>query len=207
MSLSPIRIRPMLLSIFISAGLLCAPFFCWAADAPHSEAEQGGLPQLDFSTYTPQIFWLFLTFFVLYLVFAKKTLPDISSVIDTRKNKIDADLKSAEALTAQAQSVQATYEAGLQKARHTAGAAVANVESSMTAKSAQATEAFRKRAEAEMKAAEDRVLTAKDKAMQDMSVIAAEVASEAVKKIIGVGTDINQAKAIIQTLSDKAKAA
>lgn len=169
--------------------------------------EKGGLPQLDFSTYTPQIFWLFLTFFVLYLVFKKKTLPDISSVIETRKNKISADLQSAETLTAQAQSVQTTYESGLQKARESAGKAVADVESAMAAKASQQNEAFRKRAETEIGAAETRILAAKDVAMKDMSVIAAEVASEAVKKIIGIGTDINQAKAIIQTLSDKAKAA
>ena len=178
-----------------------------AAAAEHAEGAKGGLPQFDPTWFASQIFWLLAFFAFLYFFFAKKTLPDISSVIETRKNKISADLQSAETLTAQAQSVQTTYESGLQKARESAGKAVADVESAMAAKASQQNEAFRKHAETEIGAAETRILAAKDVAMKDRSVIAAEVASEAVKKIIGVGTDINQAKAIIQTLSDKAKAA
>lgn len=173
----------------------------------HAEEAKGGLPQFDPTWFASQIFWLLVFFAFLYAFFSRKTLPEISSVIENRKNQIRADLESAEKLTAQAENIQTAYENGLQKARESANGAIADVESAMATKSAQETETFRKRAEAEMKAAEDRIAAAKDKAMQDMSVIAAEVASEAVKKIIGVGADINQAKAIIQSLSDKAKAA
>ena len=46
-------------------------------------AEVEGLPQLDFTTYSSQIFWMFVFFILLYVFFAKKTLPEISSAVES----------------------------------------------------------------------------------------------------------------------------
>jgi F-type H+-transporting ATPase subunit b len=176
--------------------------------AGHAEQSGGGgLPQFDPTWFASQAFWLLVFFAFLYVFFARKTLPEIGGVIGDRQAKIKSDLDQAEQLSKSAESIRQTYETGLDQARAKAAKAVAEVETSMSKKLASQSEQFRVRAEKQTRDAEAIISAAKQKALGDMSGIAAEVASEAVKKIIGVGTDVNQAKAIVQSLSDKAKAA
>lgn len=171
------------------------------------QAGGGGLPQFDPTWFASQAFWLLVFFAFLYVFFARKTLPEIGGIIGDRQAKIKSDLDQAEQLSKSAESIRQTYETGLDQARAKAAKVVADVETSMSKKLASQSEQFRARAEKQTRDAEAMISAAKQKALGDMSGIAAEVASEAVKKIIGVGTDVNQAKAIVQSLSDKAKAA
>jgi len=70
---------------------------------------KGGLPQFEPDTFASQLFWLAITFMVMFFVFSKFTLPSISSVIENRKNIIDSDLDMAEKLSAEADSVHDAY--------------------------------------------------------------------------------------------------
>ena len=51
-------------------------------------AESGGMPQLNPEFWISQIFWLILTFGILYLVLSKLILPKISKNLELRKTKI-----------------------------------------------------------------------------------------------------------------------
>ena len=53
------------------------------------------MPQLDFSTFLPQIFWLFLSLSILYLILSRYALPRISDVIEERKDIIAQDIDKA----------------------------------------------------------------------------------------------------------------
>lgn len=178
-----------------------------AAHGHEAAASSGGLPQFDPTWFPSQLFWLAAAFFIMYLFFSKKTLPEISSVIENRRNHIRSDLDMAEKLTADAEAVQTAYENGLQSARDQAHQSVMDVETTMKERGASEYEAFRKRSESEIQAAERRIDAAKNAAMDDMNTIAAEVAAEAVKKIIGTNMDVQKAKAIVESLTGKAKAA
>lgn len=173
-------------------------------DAMHAEID--GLPQLDFTTYTPQLFWMVLVFALLYLIFARKTLPDISTVIDNRKNHIQSNLETAEKLTAEADTVHDEYVAGLQNSQAKAAEEIQKAEAKMKEKSTAAMEGFRERSETELQAAEKRIMVAKDAAMNDMNVIATDAAHVAVEKIIG-SSDASKVKAIVEGMNGKAKAA
>lgn len=177
------------------------------ADAAHAEEGKGGLPQLDIATYPSQIFWLLVAFFVLYIGFSKSVLPTIGSVVATRETLIKNTLDSAQALKDRADEIKAAYEQTLDNARGAAVQAVQDVENMAKKKAADQSDAFRKQADDAMKAAEARVQSAKDKALGDMSHIAAEVASVAAEKITGVSTDMQKAKAIVDSIAEKAKAA
>ncbi|PZQ44799.1 MAG: hypothetical protein DI551_09415, partial [Micavibrio aeruginosavorus] len=85
--------------------------------------------------------------------------------------------------------------------------AVQDVEVVAKKKAADQIDLFRKKADLEMKSAEERVLVQKDKSMADMSHVAAEVASLAAEKITGIGTDVQKAKAIVESIAAKPKAA
>ena len=158
-----------------------------AKDGEYGEkyAEVEGLPQLDFTTYTPQIFWMVVLFFVLYVFFAKKTLPDISGVIENRKNHIDGDLKTAEELTAKSDAVQASYKEKLAQAQADAASAVKEVEGEAKAKVDAYLQSFQERAEGELSSAEASIEKEKEKIMGEMDDIVSQTSAMAVDKIIG----------------------
>ncbi|HPD82426.1 MAG: hypothetical protein R3D88_00340 [Alphaproteobacteria bacterium] len=169
-------------------------------------ASKGGLPQFDPEWFASQVFWLAISFAVLYIIFSKKTLPEISGVIENRKNHIQSNLDSAEKLTAEADAVHDAYNENLAKAQTTASEAIHSAESEMKAKAASALDNFRERSEQELQAAEKRIRSSQRAAMGEMNAIAAEAASVAVEKIIGT-TDANKVKAIVENMNGKAKAA
>lgn len=180
------------------------------AEAPHEASAdhgEGGLPQLNIATYPSQIFWLLVMFVVLYTAFSKSILPAIGGVVNARESLIKGNLDEAQRLKEEAESIQASYEKSLEYARAQAVAAVQDVEKASKKKAADQVETFRKRAESDIGTAEQRVNAAKDKAMSDMTGVAAEVASIAAEKITGVSTDRQKAQAIVETIAGKAKAA
>ncbi|WP_339109047.1 F0F1 ATP synthase subunit B' [Thioclava sp. GXIMD4216] len=99
-----------------------------AAEAAHGGshgAEAVGMPQLDFSTYPNQIFWLLVSLVVIYWVLAKVALPRIASVLADRQGTISGDLASAEEFKLKAKEAEAAYEKALADARTKAQAIVA----------------------------------------------------------------------------------
>jgi F-type H+-transporting ATPase subunit b len=175
--------------------------------APAAEHGEGGLPQLNIDTYPSQIFWLLVTFVILYTAFSKSVLPAIGSVVHGRENMIKGNLDAAQNLRDQAQAIQAAYEKDLESAKAKAVQAIQDVENAAKEKANGQIDAFRQKSEGEIKSAEDRVLAVKAMALGEMSHVAAEVASIAAEKITGVNTDVQKAKAIVDTIASKAKAA
>ena len=54
-----------------------------ATDVAHGAAgaAEAGMPQLDFSTFPNQIFWLLVTLAVIYFVLSRVALPRIGAVL------------------------------------------------------------------------------------------------------------------------------
>ena len=59
-------------------------------------AESGGMPQLNPEFWISQIFWLTLTFGILYIVLSKLILPKISANLELRKSQIQENIEAAE---------------------------------------------------------------------------------------------------------------
>lgn len=173
----------------------------------HGHEETGGLPQLDFSSYPTQIFWLVIIFSLMYAVMSMKALPTISSTIDNRKNLIEADLKSAEDMHEKAQNVQGDYETSLQSARDKSATQLHEVENEMKEQLNARLAEFQKRSEESILQAEANINTAKTQALSDINDISANIAAQSVEKILGTPTDKDLALKAIETLSGKAKAA
>lgn len=216
------KLSPKLLLSLMAMIYVTSPVFAAdpAPEANHSDGhdaaygEVDGLPQLDFTTYTPQIFWMFAIFTLLYIFFAKKTLPDISGTIENRKNHIDSDLDTAEQLTAEADKVHDAYQESLVASQAAAAKTIQDMEGKMKAKAEKAMDDFRARSEDELKNAEERIMAAKQQAMGEMNQIVTEVTSQAVEKILGASPDVSAVKSTVEMLNDnsnnsknKAKAA
>ena len=78
------------------------------------------MPQLDISTFTPQIIWLIITFGVLYLLMAKLALPRIGSILEQRQNRIEDNLAMAQNLKRESEVDAESYETAIFEAREQA---------------------------------------------------------------------------------------
>jgi len=96
-----------------------------AAAGAAEHTEKVGMPQLDFSTYPNQIFWLLVTLVVIYLVLSRIALPRIGAVLSERKGTIGNDLAAAEELKQKAVAAEKAYNDALAAARTDAAKIVA----------------------------------------------------------------------------------
>lgn len=98
-----------------------------ATDVAHGAAgaAEAGMPQLDFSTFPNQIFWLLVTLAVIYFVLSRVALPRIGAVLAERKGTITNDLAAAEELKQKAVGAEKAYNDALVQARAEAAKIVA----------------------------------------------------------------------------------
>ena len=78
------------------------------------------MPQLDITTFIPQLFWLVITFVTLYLIMSMVILPKIADVLEQRQDRIASDIQEAEWLKLDAEKALKDYERVLFKARESA---------------------------------------------------------------------------------------
>lgn len=95
-----------------------------AADAAHG-AQSAGMPQLDFSTFGNQIFWLLVALALIYLVLSRVALPRIGRILADRQGLMTGDLMAAEDFKKKARDAEAAYDKALADARSEAQKIVA----------------------------------------------------------------------------------
>lgn len=159
-------------------------------------AESGGLPQLDFSTFANQIFWLIVTLVVIYLVLSKVALPRIASVLAERQGAITNDIAAAEELKQKAAEAEEAYEKALADARAEAGRIAAETKAEVQAE----VDAAMQKADAEIAArtAESEARISEIRAGAEAAV--RDVANDTAKEVVsalGVDVDANAIEAAV----------
>ena len=163
------------------------------------------MPQLDLSTFPSQLFWLVVTFGLLYLLMSRVALPRVTAVMVARRASIDGDLERAAKMKAEAEAVMAAYERSLADAR---AQAQATLKEAMDRFGAVAAERQKKAAaalSAETSAAEKRIAEAKAQALAGLRTVAVDVARTATRKLVGVDIDEGSAGAAVdQVIRERA---
>ena len=96
-----------------------------------AEAASPGMPQLDFSTFGNQIFWLVVTLIVVYLILSRVALPRIAEVLSERRDTISDDIAAAEEFKSKAVAAEEAYNKALFDARSEASKIIENTKSEM----------------------------------------------------------------------------
>jgi len=96
-------------------------------------AKSGGMPQLDFSTFDNQIFWLVVALVAIYFILSRVALPRIGDVLSERQGTITADIAAAEDLKQKAEEAEKAYEQALIDARAEAARIVAEARAEIQA--------------------------------------------------------------------------
>jgi len=100
---------------------------------PTGPATGPGMPQLDFSTFGNQIFWLLVALVVTYMILSRIALPRIGAVLAERQGTITNDIAAAESLRAKAIEAEAAYNKALADARVEANRIIAETKADIQA--------------------------------------------------------------------------
>lgn len=160
----------------------------------------GGLPQLDTEWFPSQLFWLGVTFCILYGYFSRVALPRITNILATRQEKIADDVAQADALNHQAQEIRAAYERDMARARDKAAQTFKDMNDRVKQKTTDQLYAFRTKFTAEIARAEDTMARERARVIDDMNTIAAETAAQATSVILQTPADLSSAQAIVNNL-------
>ncbi|HVM78109.1 MAG TPA: F0F1 ATP synthase subunit B' [Stellaceae bacterium] len=167
------------------------------APSPPAFGAEGGMPQLDSSTFVSQVFWLAVIFIVLYLLMARVALPRLSALMARRKTRIDGDLERASKMKAEADAVMAAYQRALADARNEAQATVKEAIDRFNAEASERQRAAGEKLAAETSAAEARIAEAKTAALANLRGVAIDVARATARKLTGADVDDARAAAAV----------
>lgn len=150
------------------------------------------IAQID-ATFASQLFWLIISFGLIFVVIGLGMVPKISGTVEARDKRISDDLEAAERARAQADETEEAYRLRTEQNRAEA------LKVTQVAKAASALETERKvkAADAELGQrigdAEARIRSATDAALADIETMAAEAAQEMVAKLSGAQVSRDQA--------------
>jgi F-type H+-transporting ATPase subunit b len=165
-----------------------------ALAASEKSEGSGGLPQLDFSTWPTQIFWLGVSFLLAYLLMWRLVVPRIGSVLEERHNRIEDDLRRARQASDDAEQARMAFEAMLASARNDASETTRKATESIRKKMDRKMETANANMAKKMASAEADIATARQAALKDVSDIAASSAIDVVSQLTGLKVNKTDAK-------------
>ena len=166
-------------------------------------AESGGMPQLNPEFWISQIFWLTLTFGILYIVLSKLILPKISANLELRKSQIQDNIEAAEKQRKDSESKLKEYDDIIFKSKLEAKNIFRDSREKVIKDINNKKETLENQINEEIKKAEKEIEVVKKSAPEKINKIAIEASSELVKKLIGAEINNSSISAIVDDLSKK----
>jgi F-type H+-transporting ATPase subunit b len=155
-----------------------------ATTAPEGVGPGKVFPPLDPGTFAPQLFWLALTFGLLYMLLKRIVLPKVGAAIGERRQHIERDLETAERLRAETKLALSRYELALTEARAKASAMAKGLRDKLAAEA----EVERAKHDAlisqKLAEAERRIAQSKARAIAGIHEVAADIAGAIVARLL-----------------------
>jgi len=143
------------------------------------------MPQLDTSTFLPQLFWLGVCFLALYLMLSSLVVPKIARVLEKRSETFKEKIHKASTYREEAEILLRDYEAALAQAREAAHQKYKDITNAALHEVAQQKKYFLERLKERLHMAEQELYESRIKASQEAESIANEVASQILEKLTG----------------------
>ena len=163
-------------------------------------AESGGMPQLNPEFWISQIFWLTLTFGILYIILSKIILPKISSNLELRKSQIQENIEAAEKQRKSSESKLKEYDDIILKSKLKAKNIFKDAREKALKNINSKKETLDKQIDEEIKKTEQEIKLLRKSVPEKINKIAIETSSELVKKLIGAEVNNSSISAIVNDL-------
>ena len=161
------------------------------------------MPQLNPEFWVSQIFWLTLTFGILYIVLAKAILPKISSNLELRKSQIQENIEAAEKQRIESDTKLKEYDDLILKSKIKAKNIYKDAREKVIKDINLKREVLDRQIDEEIKKAEKEIEVLKKNAPEKINKIAIETSSELIKKLIGTEINSSSISAIVDDLSKR----
>jgi len=178
-------------------------FFSFLFSKEAFAAESGGMPQLNPEFWISQIFWLTLTFGILYIVLSKLILPKISENLESRKSQILENIEAAEKQRENSEEKLKEYEKIVSKGKFEAKNIFNQVREKALRDINAKKEVLDKQIDDEIRKAEQEIKSLRDSAPDKINKIAIETSSELIQKLIGAEVNNSSISAIVDDLSKR----
>ena len=166
-------------------------------------AESGGMPQLNPEFWISQIFWLTITFGILYVVLSKLILPKISTNLELRKSQISDNIEAADKQREESESKLREYDEIISRSKIEAKS-IFNQAKERVLKDVSAKRVIlEKQIDEEVKKAEEEINKLRLKAPANINKIAIDTSSQLIQKLIGTEVNNSSISAIVDDLSRK----
>jgi F-type H+-transporting ATPase subunit b len=149
--------------------------------------------------YQDPAFWFFVAFVIFFVLVTKPVSRMAAKALDDRGEKIRSELDEAEKLRAEAQELLATYQRKQRDAAKEAEAIVERAREEAQRLAARSAEELSQTLARREKMAVDRIAQAEHKAIQEVRVLAVDLALDATRRLIeqGVAADGSKGDAMI----------
>lgn len=188
------------LALLMTSGVAFAAPDSASSGTEHASA---GLPQMDPTTFSSQIFWMFVFFFVLYILMAKLALPRVGRIVTGRKNKIMSDLNAADEIRTQTEEVRTYHEQAVHKSHEDAHELMVKLQTEILEKNAEAHDKLDKDIALKEAQSEKVIAEAKAKAMTGIEKAATSIAVEIANKIGGIAVNDNDVAEAVKAIANK----
>ena len=166
-------------------------------------AESGGMPQLNPEFWISQIFWLILTFGIMYLVLSKFILPKISNNLEVRKSQILENIEAAEKQREDSEAKLKEYDEVILKSKSEAKTMFNQTREKALKDIMAKKEVLDQQIDDEINKAEKEIEALRVSAPDKINKIAIETSSELLEKLIGSGVNSSSISAIVDDLSKR----
>ena len=163
-------------------------------------AESGGMPQLNPEFWISQIFWLTLTFGVLYVVLSRLILPKISANLELRKSQIQENIEAADKQRQGSETKLKEFDDIILKSKLKANNIFRDAREKVLKDINSKKEILDQQIDQEIKKAEKEIEILKKNAPEKINKISIETSSELVKKLIGAEVNNSSISAIVNDL-------
>ena len=178
-------------------------FFSFLFSLEAFAAESGGMPQLNPEFWISQIFWLTLTFGILYIILSKLILPKISDNLESRKSQILENIEAAEKQRENSEEKLKEYEEIVSKSKMEAKSIFNQAREKALKDISAKKEVLDKQIDEEISKAEQEIKELQSGAAEKINKIAIETSSELIQKLIGAEVNNSSISAIVDDLSKR----
>jgi F-type H+-transporting ATPase subunit b len=168
-------------------------------------SESSGMPQLNPEFWFSQIFWLIITFGVLFIVLSKLILPKISANLEARKSQILENIGAAEKQKEASENIIKEYEKIILDSKNEAKNYFNKARGQILKDIDKKRKTLKNEINVEIKKAEKEIVDLKNKSPEKINKIVVETSSDLVKQLIGVEVNNSSISAIVEDISKKVK--
>lgn len=145
------------------------------------------MPQIDqlFTTYGSQLFWLVISFGLVYLIIGRSMLPKIQGTVAMREKRIADDVEAARLAHKQADELENEYKIKQAQAREVAQTVIADAREKAAKNAERRLSDADKRVAEKLEAAEAEIEAQRVAAMSELQDVAADATQSIFAKLTG----------------------